>query len=122
MLEVKTYVAKSSINGVGLFALEPIRKGQRIWRFTPGFDLLVPEKTVLDLTELQSEWLFAHACMDIDTRHYMLFADNMRYMNHSDTPNTMDVADTDIAIDDIKAGTELTALYTRFRRRLFPRN
>lgn len=120
MLEIKTYVFKSSVNGVGLFAWDSIRKGQHIWHFTPGFDLLVPEEKVLALPDSQREWILEHACMDISTRRYMLFADNMRYMNHSDTPNTVDVADGDIAVHNISAGTELTALYTRFRRRLFP--
>ena len=38
MLMVKTYVGKSPIHGLGLFAAEPIEKDQEVSRFVPGFD------------------------------------------------------------------------------------
>lgn len=43
MLLVPTYTAASAIQGVGLFAAEPIRKGTLIWRFEPDFDRLIPQ-------------------------------------------------------------------------------
>ena len=38
MLLVKTYLDKSSIHGVGVFAGETIRKDQKIWRLVYGLD------------------------------------------------------------------------------------
>ena len=45
MLLIRTYVAKSAIEGVGVFAAEPIRKGASIWRLEPDFDRLIPMET-----------------------------------------------------------------------------
>ena len=38
MLLVKTYLDKSRIHGLGVFAAQPICKGAKIWRFVYGFD------------------------------------------------------------------------------------
>jgi SET domain-containing protein len=38
MLLVSTYVAASEIEGVGVFAAAPIRKGTLIWQLNPDFD------------------------------------------------------------------------------------
>ena len=38
MLLVKTYLDKSPIHGIGVFAAERIPKGTKIWRFVDGFD------------------------------------------------------------------------------------
>ena len=37
MLLVKTRLGKSRIHGLGVFAAQPIRKGQPVWRFVEGF-------------------------------------------------------------------------------------
>jgi hypothetical protein len=42
MLLIRTYIAQSAIEGVGVFAAEPIRKGASIWRLDPDFDRLIP--------------------------------------------------------------------------------
>ena len=38
MLLVKTYLDKSAIHGLGVFAGQFIRKGTKIWRYVEGFD------------------------------------------------------------------------------------
>jgi hypothetical protein len=38
MLLVKTYLGKSKLHGLGVFAGQFIRKGTKIWRFVEGFD------------------------------------------------------------------------------------
>src|SRR5262245_65732568 len=38
MLLVKTYLDKSAIHGLGVFAGQVIRKGTKVWRFVEGFD------------------------------------------------------------------------------------
>ena len=38
MLLVKTYLDKSPIHGLGVFAAERIPRGAKIWRFVEGFD------------------------------------------------------------------------------------
>ncbi|RUU09259.1 SET domain-containing protein-lysine N-methyltransferase, partial [Mesorhizobium sp. M7A.T.Ca.TU.009.01.3.2] len=38
MMLIRTYVTASAIEGVGVFAAEPIGKGASIWRLDPDFD------------------------------------------------------------------------------------
>ena len=38
MLRVKTYLDKSNIDGIGLFANENIKKGQILWQYVSNFD------------------------------------------------------------------------------------
>ncbi|TIP79437.1 MAG: SET domain-containing protein-lysine N-methyltransferase, partial [Mesorhizobium sp.] len=42
MLLIRTYIAASAIEGVGVFAAEPISKGASIWRLDPDFDRMIP--------------------------------------------------------------------------------
>ena len=42
MLLVNTFVGASPIEGVGVFASDPIPKGTLIWRLEPDFDRLIP--------------------------------------------------------------------------------
>ena len=39
MLLVKTVVKNSEIAGLDLFADQDLAEGEKIWAFTPGFDL-----------------------------------------------------------------------------------
>ena len=41
MLQVNTSIAASSIEGVGVFAAEPIAKGTLIWRFYENFEAVL---------------------------------------------------------------------------------
>ena len=44
MLLVHTYVASSSIEGVGVFAVGPIAAGELIWRLEPLLDWVCAER------------------------------------------------------------------------------
>lgn len=116
MFIVNTYIARSDIEGVGVFAAEPIAKGQVISAFEPGFDRLIPMDAYLSapphLKALLDRYAFPHP-----KRPDFIFyeVDNSRFMNHSDTPNT-DYTDCDAgrALRDIAAGEELTCNYNDF--------
>jgi len=41
MLLVSTRVAPSSVQGLGLFAVDPIAVGTPVWRYMPPFDQLI---------------------------------------------------------------------------------
>ena len=41
MLLVRTYLDRSAIHGIGLFAAERIPKGTVLWRLEPSIDLLL---------------------------------------------------------------------------------
>ncbi|HXI87270.1 MAG TPA: SET domain-containing protein-lysine N-methyltransferase, partial [Parvularculaceae bacterium] len=116
MLLVSTYIAPSEIEGVGVFAAEPIKKGARLSRFEPEFDRLVPrsvyETAPPHLRRLLDRYSFPHP----DNADLLVYeVDNSRFMNHSENPNT-DFSDfaNGVALHDIAVGEELTCNYRDF--------
>lgn len=116
MLLIDTYVGPSAIEGVGVFAAEPIRKGQLIYRFEPGFDRLIGEADLALLPEsirrFVERYTYPHP---LEAGKLVLDADNGRHMNHSLQPNT-DFKDSvfGYAIADIAPGEEITCNYAEF--------
>ncbi len=116
MFIITTYIAKSDIEGVGVFTAEDLKKGQIISKFEPDFDRLVPTAAYLDapphLKALLDRYAFPHPEMP----EFIVYeADNSRFMNHSESPNT-DYSDFEAgrALRDIAAGEELTCNYNGF--------
>lgn len=116
MFLISTYVAASAIEGVGVFAAEPVKKGAVISRFDPDFDRLIPCADYLNappyLKSLLDRYAFPHPQMP----DFIVYeVDNSRFMNHSMTPNT-DYSDfaAGVALRDIAAGEELTCDYNSF--------
>jgi SET domain-containing protein len=116
MFIISTYIAKSEIEGVGVFTAEPIVKGQIISRFEPEFDRLVPTADYLaappHLKALLDRYAFPHP---LSPEFVVYEVDNSRFMNHSENPNT-DYSDfaAGVALRDIAAGEELTCDYNDF--------
>jgi SET domain-containing protein len=116
MFVINTYIAKSAIEGVGVFTAEAVKKGQVISKFEPDFDRLVPTDDYLNapphLKALLDRYAFPHP-ENPDVVVYEV--DNSRFMNHSDKPNT-DYSDfaAGRALCDIPAGEELTCNYNSF--------
>lgn len=116
MLLIKTYVAASQVEGVGVFAAEPVRKGQIIWRLDPAFDRLIPRADYEGAPPHLKELLDRYAYPSPDQPHFIVYeVDNGRFMNHSPAPNT-DFSDSGgaTALRDIEAGEELTCDYGDF--------
>jgi SET domain-containing protein len=120
MLMVKTRLAPSAIEGIGLFATENIKAGTVTWRFMPGFDLLFTGEQIVALPEPARAELINHTYVDPATGRHVLCLDNARFMNHADDPNTRGVhlagaiEGYDLATRDINAGEELTCDYRQF--------
>lgn len=93
MLLVKTKIAPSAIAGTGLFADEFIPKGTYIWRFGKGFDIRVNKNYPDTLQEPAKSFFKTYAYQNPKTLNYVLCADDARFFNHSDTPNTHCVKD-----------------------------
>ena len=110
MLVVRTYVAPSKINGLGLFAREFIPAGSAVWEITPGFDL---EYRFEDQPQRVQEYL-CHYGSRVEPCIYLLCGDNARFMNHSDNPNVSGAHSPNIALRDIEAGEEITCNYAEF--------
>lgn len=120
MLLVKTRLAPSPIAGIGLFADEDIKKGTVTWRFMAAYDRLLSEADISNLPEPARTNILDHAYLDAASGLFVLCADNARFMNHADDPNTAGVHDAgsiegyDVATRDIAAGEELTCDYRTF--------
>lgn len=119
MLVVKTLLKYSDIHGLGCFAGEDIKKGQLVWRFDPGIDLVFTGDDLKKLPESFREFLriYAYSPLNDTKKIYILCVDHARHMNHSDSPNLAETPEgTNVALRDIKKGEELTCDYHEFDR------
>ena len=111
MLLVRTYLDKSPIQGIGLFAAEDIPKGTITWEFYPDLDIAL-EKEGFGVGVVEWEFLEKYAFYDKQLNMWILSADNDRFTNHSDNPNTSPLPNGKmVAIKDIKKGEEITSNY-----------
>lgn len=122
MLMVKTKIRPSTIKGAGLgiFADQFIAKGTTTWRFMPGLDLVVPEDTLLQLSEAARIQFLNYCYVDKFTKHFILCFDDERFINHSRNPNIIqtlaesELEGFEIASRDIKKDEELLCNYEDF--------
>lgn len=116
MMLVPTYVAPSPIEGVGVFAAEPIPAGTLIWELAPGLDRLIRRDEVKGLPPVLQAFVERYSYpYPHDPEQLIVELDNGRFMNHSDRPNTV-FSDPDggYTLRDIEAGEELTCNYAEF--------
>ena len=116
MLLVPTYVAPSTIEGVGVFAEAPIPAGTLIWRLDPTLDRLIPSDAVAALDPPFQRFVERYSYpYPHDPSLLIVELDNGRFMNHSDAPNTVfSDPDAGFTLRDIAAGEELTCNYAEF--------
>ena len=117
MLLVKTRIAPSAIHGIGLFADEFIPKGTIIWEFTHGYDVYVTPEQIRVLPAAAQASLLKYCHRDDLSGDYVLCADDARFFNHADQPNTVDLPGPEgetVAARDIAIGEELTCDYWAF--------
>lgn len=116
MLVVRTYVAPSRIEGLGVFAAEAVEAGAVLWRPDPRFDLAIPatehetgSPALRDLLER-----YSYPC-PLRPGILVYESDNGRFMNHSEEPNTDFSAEgRGVATRGIAAGEEITCDYAQF--------
>jgi len=116
MLLVRTEVKPSPIHGLGVFALEPIKKGQLIWEYDERIDERIREDELDTLPEAIQEFLSIYGYIEVldGVRVVTLCGDNSRHMNHDDNPNCLGVGPVNVAAWDIGVGEELTCDYYSF--------
>ena len=111
---VETELRQSEIHGTGVFLLEPVRKGELIWRFDSRIDRVYSEDDLASLPEPMQRFLHTYSTWHEATRLWILCGDNGRHFNHSDMPNTLSLGagfGDDVAAEDLPAGVELTTNY-----------
>lgn len=120
MLLVETYLDKSSIHGIGLFAAQDIPKGTLIWLFNQLLDKKYTKDELKCIKGPVCEQIFKYIYLDIISGIYVLCGDDARFFNHSDEPNCLDLYFSDredggtFAARNIKIGEELTCDYRTF--------
>jgi SET domain-containing protein len=116
MLLVKTRLGKSQFGGIGCFADQELRAGQKIWTFDPSMSFAIRDAQLasggypdhfIDLFDSYAIEL-AH-----DPGWLFLELDNARFIRDSKTPNTgwIDIASRIafvFAAYDIHVGEEIT--------------
>jgi SET domain-containing protein len=112
MLLVKTYLDKSPIHGIGVFAAELIRKETKIWRFVEGFDRAYSLKEFARLPKPARDYLKDYGYR-VDGE-ILFTVDHDHYINHSDNPNTYLKGGYTIARRNIRKGDEITNDYREF--------
>jgi SET domain-containing protein len=119
MLLVKTTIGPSKIEGIGIFAAEPINKGAVIWEFNPLIDILLTREQVASLSVPARDQMHKYSYFDQVYGKYLLCGDDARFFNHDDNPNCYDSPhlsgrDITVASRDIAVGEELTCNYKSF--------
>ncbi|MDB5463122.1 MAG: hypothetical protein JWP23_1511 [Phenylobacterium sp.] len=115
MMMVDTELRPSSIHGLGVFLLEPVRKGDLIWRFDARIDRVYSLDEVASLPGHVQRYLRTYSTWNEAAGLYVLCGDNGRFFNHSEEPSTVSNAISfgeDHAVRDLVAGEELTSDYT----------
>ena len=116
MLLIDTYLDKSPIQGMGVFAKNAISKGAVIWRLDERFDRLIEVGVYESMTGPVKNYLDRYCYPRRSDPRFIVFeADDARYMNHADDPNFGFLSESEAAaLRDIAAGEELTCDYNIF--------
>ena len=112
MLLIRTYLDRSSIHGLGVFADEFIRKGTKIWRFVEGFDRCYSPRDFAKLPKAARDFIQHHGYR-VDGE-ILLTVDNDHHINHSEDANTHWANGHIVASRDIPKGSEITNSYRLF--------
>ncbi len=108
MILVKTYIDKSDIHGVGVFAAEFISKGTKIWEINRQLDLEWAIEEFIELPREAQLYIQHWGYRDPETLMYRLSFDNDRFMNWSSDPNVIGNSKETFAARDIDKYQELT--------------
>jgi len=114
MMLVETELRPSPIHGIGVFLLQPVSKGDLIWRFDARIDRVYTKAEIATVPEHMQRFLRTYSTWHQATELWVFCGDNGRHFNHSDQPTTVSNAiafGEDRAAADLPAGTELTSDY-----------
>jgi len=112
MLLVKTYLNRSQIHGLGVFAAEYIRKGTKVWRFEESFDRVYSPQQFAKLPKPARDYIRNYGYR-VDGE-VLLTIDHDHHMNHSEDANTHWRNGHIVARRDIRKGEEITNDYRLF--------
>ena len=112
MLLIDTYLDKSKIQGVGVFANENAKKGEKIKEVRPEFEIEFNVENLPRMPLALAKFIDTHSYeRELGSKMFVMGIDNEKYMNHSVNPS---VNDDGIALKNIKIGDEITIDYRDF--------
>jgi SET domain-containing protein len=115
MFYIKTKIDRSKIHGLGLFAMQNVEKGDKIYKHNDNLDLLLTKDKFEILPEKEKKLILHYGYIDKKTGKYRLDHDDIRFVNHSKKPNIgLNINGIIVALRDIKKGEELTQNYSEF--------
>lgn len=120
MMLISHYVASSAIEGAGLFTAQDIAEGEAIYQFDYRFVMVVSEAEIREMSPVMQAVMlkYSYRGRGRDRLNGAVYycADDSRFFNHSDTPNTrwLEESDRYVATCFIPANTELTCNYNEF--------
>ena len=122
MFTIPTYIAKSDIEGMGVFTAVPVKKGEIIWKFNPDVDQRFTSKEFRNLLGTLSKenadklksWVY------YENNVWILCGDNAKFCNHSEDNPSSSEQEVDgemtycVARRDLDPGDEITCNYKSF--------
>lgn len=118
---VKVKIAPSPIDGVGVFALRDLKKGEQMELDAIPHQFDVPFSMFNELRKDVREILLGFFPLIVGGSHFLYPVTRMTaFLNHSDNPNYD--AKTDKILRNVKAGEELTEDYRQIEgwERVYP--
>jgi SET domain-containing protein len=115
MLTVKTRLDKSEISGIGLFASQVILPGDVVWKMSSISVLKISKIQYELLSDIEQKFIKEkdYYWLD-DDGNYMIPIDDGRFINHSSSPNLVELDDNHyIASRKIEPNEELTIDYKK---------
>jgi SET domain-containing protein len=117
MLTVKTYLAPSSIHGIGLFATELIPANSVVWQYNEHIDNIYSVEFFLNICSIANQNTIQHLlnCSYKRSGRYFYVTDNARFIKHSDIANIAFVDDyTEVTLQEIKPNEEMLCNYLSY--------
>jgi SET domain-containing protein len=119
MLTIATYLDRSGLHGIGLFAAEPIARGRLVWEFNPLIDLEFSDEQWREMERKAAPESFGHIRRYSykEGNRFYLCVDNAQFMNHSrEAANVANdkTSNTMVACADIRKGEELLCNYFEY--------
>jgi hypothetical protein len=119
MMRVRTRIGPSDIQGLGLFALQPITKGQTVWELDEDLDRVLTYAEYRRHPPLVRRWMNRFVYQSRTSRVIIFYSDDARFINHQPVAvaTVRSIPDRlKVAIRDIAVGEELTEDYDIIER------
>lgn len=119
-MTVRTEIKPSELHGMGCFALDKIKKGDKVWTYHPMIDSVIPKEWFDKAPKFYQDYLLFFA--EYEDGYFVLCGDNGKFWNHSEKPNlglVMNPTQEEyhvFATCDIEAGEELLYDYRNFKQ------